>query len=95
MWLETAVWIDLRRWKRQHLLLDNRRRRSFEDAEEETDVADRVLDIGVGWHDEKNCSLGEPPRSGRHRQRAYRGGRAADAPEGGLQPRFPKNASQQ
>ena len=93
--LKAAIRIDLRRRKRQDLRLDNRTRRSFENRQEERDVTARVIDLRISWNDEKDGAFGESLRAGRNGQRAYRGSRAADALEGGLQPRFPKNASQQ
>mgnify|MGYP003693815123 CR=1 FL=1 len=60
---------------------------AFEHREKEGDVADGVFDVGVGWNDEED-SVPRTSRfaAARHRQRAYRGGRAADAPEGDCSP---------
>ncbi len=93
--LEAAIWIDLRGRKRQHLPLNERGRRSFEHRQEERNVADGVVDVGVGRNDQEDGLVVVSLGGRRNRQRAYRRRRTADALEGGLQPRFPKNASQQ
>ena len=93
--LEAAIGVDLRRWKRQDLLLDHRIRGTLERAKEETDVAHRRLDVGVVGHDVQDDAVAQTARRGRNCQRAYRGRHATDATGGGCQPTLPENGNQQ
>ena len=49
--LEAAIGVNLWRWERQDLLFDHHVRRPLKCPEEEADVADRRLDVGVDRHD--------------------------------------------
>ena len=56
--LKASVGIDLRRGERQNLLLDHGIGRAFERPEEESNVADRGLDVGVLGHNVQDDAIG-------------------------------------
>ena len=58
MRLKAAIRIDLRRGKGQNLLRNHRISRPFEDAEEEAEVGDGVIDFAIGRHDDEDGAFG-------------------------------------
>ena len=87
MWREPAIRVDLVRGKRQHGLLGRVRGQPFEGADEELDVGDGLLDVGVTRDDRQHHAVRQRLRGGGHKQRLGGRGQARHRARGGIHAR--------